>query len=75
MSWLLTVSRRNGFSFVPESEIFPLVLSIGIFIQGFVFAGAQSTGLDALFGLGCTWLAQLMLPGRLAESGVVEAVG
>lgn len=64
--WLLTNTRRNGFTFVPEAEIFPLVLSVGIFIQSFIFAGAQSTGLDSLFGLGCTWLAQLMLPGALA---------
>ncbi|KAG7288862.1 hypothetical protein NEMBOFW57_005221 [Staphylotrichum longicolle] len=59
---LLTNTRRNGFTFIPEAEIFPLVLSVGIFIQSFIFAGAQSTGLDSLFGLGCTWLAQLMLP-------------
>ncbi|KAK4148625.1 hypothetical protein C8A00DRAFT_38800 [Chaetomidium leptoderma] len=53
---------RNGFTFVPEAESYPLVLAVGIFIQGFIFAGAQSTGLDSLFGFGCTWLAQLMLP-------------
>lgn len=40
------------------------MLSVGIFIQSFIFAGAQSTGLDGIFGLGCTWLAELMLPGR-----------
>ncbi|SPQ21847.1 69178988-744e-494f-972d-a3f828e632a0 [Thermothielavioides terrestris] len=54
--------RRNGFTFVPEAEVYPLVLSVGIFIQSFIFAGAQSTGLDSLFGPGCTWLAELMLP-------------
>ncbi|KAK4103937.1 hypothetical protein N658DRAFT_513963 [Parathielavia hyrcaniae] len=53
---------RNGFTFVPETEIYPLILSVGIFIQGFIFAGAQSTGLDSFFGSGCTWLAQLMFP-------------
>jgi hypothetical protein len=42
------------------------VLSVGIFIQSFIFAGAQSTGLDSLFGPGCTWLAELMLPGTSA---------
>jgi hypothetical protein len=64
----LTRSRRNGFTFVPEAEIYPLVLSVGIFIQSFIFAGAQSTGLDSLWGLGCTWLAQLMLPGKSIEN-------
>ncbi|KAL2126102.1 hypothetical protein VTI74DRAFT_1695 [Chaetomium olivicolor] len=53
---------RNGFNFVPEADIYPLVVSLAIFIQSFIFAGAQSTGLNSLFGLGCTWLAHLMLP-------------
>jgi hypothetical protein len=61
---LLTASRRNAFNFVPEGEVYPLVLSFGILIQSASFAGAQSTGLDSLFGQGCTMLAQLMLPGR-----------
>jgi hypothetical protein len=66
---VLTINRRNGFSFVPEGDVFPLVLSLGIVIQSSIFAGAQSTGLDALFGPGCTWLAQIMLPGT---SSMVE---
>ncbi|KAL1839192.1 hypothetical protein VTJ49DRAFT_1781 [Mycothermus thermophilus] len=53
---------RNGFNFVPEADVYPLVLSVGIFMQSFAFAGAQSTGLDSFFGRGCTWLAQLLLP-------------
>lgn len=56
--------KRNGFNFVPEGEIYPLILSIGIFIQSLVFAGAQSTGLDGLFGTGCTMMALVMLPGE-----------
>ncbi|KAM7198101.1 hypothetical protein V8F20_006346 [Naviculisporaceae sp. PSN 640] len=54
--------RRNGFSFVPAAEVYPLVLSFGIVVQGITFAVAQSTGLDALVGLGCTLIAQMMLP-------------
>lgn len=53
---------RNGFRFVPEGEVYPLILSLGIFVQSLVFAGAQSTGLDGLFGLGCTMMALVMLP-------------
>ncbi|KAH6845481.1 hypothetical protein B0I37DRAFT_417014 [Chaetomium sp. MPI-CAGE-AT-0009] len=53
---------RNGFTFVPETETFPLVLSVGILIQSFIFAGVQSTGLDDFLGRGCIWIAQLMLP-------------
>lgn len=63
---LLTAARRNGFSFVPEGEVYPLVLSVGILIQSATFAGAQSTGLDSFLGRGCTTIAQLMLPGTLA---------
>ncbi len=48
---------------MPEGEIYPLVLSCAIVIQGITFAAAQSTGLDGLVGLGCTLIAQLMLPG------------
>ncbi|KAK0615950.1 hypothetical protein B0T17DRAFT_361363 [Bombardia bombarda] len=53
---------RNGFAFVPAVEVFPLVLSVGIIVQGITFAVAQSTGLDSLVGAGCTLVAQLMLP-------------
>lgn len=62
---LLTNIRRHGFTFVPEADVYPLVLSVGIFIQSLIFSNVQSTGLDSFFGLGCTWLAQLMLPGKL----------
>jgi hypothetical protein len=60
---LLTLFRGSGFRFVPEGEVYPLVLSIAILIQSITFAGAQGTGLDSLFGGGCTTVSQLMLPG------------
>ncbi|KAK3952489.1 hypothetical protein QBC32DRAFT_370227 [Pseudoneurospora amorphoporcata] len=53
---------RNGFSFVPATEAFPLILSVGIVVQGTTFALAQSTGLDSLFGSGCTLIAMFMFP-------------
>lgn len=56
---------RNGFSFVPATEAFPLILSVGIVVQGITFAVAQSTGLGSLFGSGCTLIAVFMLPGKL----------
>ena len=62
---LTFVCRRHGFSFVPEGEVYPLVLSFGIVVQSITFAVAQSTGLDKLFGGGCTLIAQMMLPGTL----------
>ncbi|KAK3378446.1 hypothetical protein B0H63DRAFT_247591 [Podospora didyma] len=69
-------SRRNGctvfptvftfiptvFTFVPTADVFPLAVSFAIIVQSVTFAVAQSTGLDALFGTGCTMMAQFMLP-------------
>lgn len=55
--------RTHGFTFVGPAESFPLVLSVGIVVQGIVFAIAQSTGLDHLLTLGCTITSQMMLPG------------
>ncbi|KAK2065605.1 hypothetical protein LY76DRAFT_216609 [Colletotrichum caudatum] len=54
--------RTHGFNFVGPAETFPLVLSVGIVVQGIVFAVAQSTGLDHLLTLGCTITSQMMLP-------------
>ncbi|KAK4147184.1 uncharacterized protein C8A04DRAFT_9192 [Dichotomopilus funicola] len=53
---------RHGFIFIPEAEVYPLILSFGILIQSVIFASVQSTGLDDFFGTGCTWIAQIMLP-------------
>ncbi|KAK1989360.1 hypothetical protein LZ30DRAFT_576139 [Colletotrichum cereale] len=55
-------SRTHGFTFVGPAESFPLILSVGIVVQGIVFAVAQSTGLDHLLTLGCTITSQMMLP-------------
>ncbi|KAJ0159912.1 hypothetical protein CTA2_8900 [Colletotrichum tanaceti] len=54
--------RTHGFTFVGPAESFPLILSVGIVVQGIVFAVAQSTGLDHLLTLGCTITSQMMLP-------------
>ncbi|KAF9881289.1 hypothetical protein CkaCkLH20_01439 [Colletotrichum karsti] len=54
--------RTHGFTFIGPAESFPLILSVGIVVQGIVFAVAQSTGLDHLLTLGCTITSQMMLP-------------
>lgn len=64
-----TPHRQHGFTFVPECEVYPLVLSFCIVVQSVTFAVAQSTGLEKLFGTGCTLLAQLMLPGKSGRNG------
>lgn len=54
--------RRDGINFVSGSDVYPLFLSLGIMVQGIIFAVAQSSGLDNLFTAGCTTIAQSMLP-------------
>ncbi|EEY18125.1 conserved hypothetical protein [Verticillium alfalfae VaMs.102] len=58
----LTFTRACGFTFVAPAETFPLVLSVGIIVQGITFAVAQSTGLKSMLILGCTTTSQMMLP-------------
>lgn len=47
------------------AETFPLVLNIGIGIQGLVFAGVQGNGLGSLFINGCSKISQFMWPGKI----------
>lgn len=60
----LTPSRPSGLFFINPVEVYPLVLSLGITIQSITFAAAQSIGLKALLGSGCTVAAIFMLPGK-----------
>ncbi|KAJ2902986.1 hypothetical protein MKZ38_010570 [Zalerion maritima] len=56
----------TGFlSFVSSPDLFPLIVSGSITIQGIVFSVAQSRGLDGLSGSGCTLISQFMLPALL----------
>lgn len=64
----LTCTRACGFTFVAPAETFPLVLSVGIVVQGITFAVAQSTGLKSMLILGCTTTSQMMLPGPSIQS-------
>ncbi|KAF7889178.1 hypothetical protein EAF00_009478 [Botryotinia globosa] len=47
-------------SMIHPAETFPLVLSIGIVIQGLIFAAVQGEGLHSLFTFGCGTIAQFM---------------
>ncbi|KAH7309971.1 hypothetical protein BKA65DRAFT_414396 [Rhexocercosporidium sp. MPI-PUGE-AT-0058] len=49
-------------SAIHPAETFPLVLAIGIVIQGLVFAGVQGLGLTSLFATGCGLIAQFLWP-------------
>ncbi|TLS24907.1 hypothetical protein PpBr36_08432 [Pyricularia pennisetigena] len=57
--------RRDGLNFVAGADVYPLFLSLGILIQGIIFAVAQSSGLENIFTPGCTQIAQSMLPALL----------
>ncbi|KAJ4250503.1 hypothetical protein NW762_011757 [Fusarium torreyae] len=52
-SWLRLVKGR---------DVYPFVLSLGIVVQGILYATAQSKGMDSLMILGCAMISQLMLP-------------
>ncbi|RDL35408.1 uncharacterized protein BP5553_07339 [Venustampulla echinocandica] len=47
---------------IHPAETFPLILAIGIAIQGLAFIGVQATGLSSLFTDGCSVIAQYMWP-------------
>ncbi|KAI0998258.1 hypothetical protein K3495_g9938 [Podosphaera aphanis] len=49
-------------SSIHPAETFPLVLSIGIVIQGLIFAGIQGEGLKGLYTRGCSTIAQVLWP-------------
>ncbi|CAK7233392.1 hypothetical protein SBRCBS47491_008592 [Sporothrix bragantina] len=57
-----TSVNRPKTSFIQPAELFPLVISIGIAVQGIVFSVAQAQGLQSLLSIGCTLVSQFMLP-------------
>ncbi|TVY15714.1 hypothetical protein LARI1_G006542 [Lachnellula arida] len=59
---ILTTSRRFCIRTIHPAETFPLILAIGIVIQGIVFAAVQGQGLTSLFTTGCSVTAQFMWP-------------
>jgi hypothetical protein len=68
MEWDFTDScSKFCISTIHPAETFPLVLAIGITIQGVAFAGIQGTGLTAIRTGPCGLIAQFMLPGMLSS--------
>ncbi|QSZ37777.1 hypothetical protein DSL72_008876 [Monilinia vaccinii-corymbosi] len=55
-------------SMIHPAETFPLVLSIGIIIQGIIFAAVQVEGLHSLYKSGCSTIAQLLWIGMFAST-------
>ncbi len=56
--------RRFWLFNIHSAETFPLILAIGIFIQGLIFAGSQGIGMSSLNADGCSTISQLMFPGK-----------
>jgi hypothetical protein len=62
--WAMTKLRRKFcISTIHPAETFPLILAIGVVIQGLVFAGVQGQGLQALLADDCDVIAQILFPG------------
>ncbi|KAL7816892.1 hypothetical protein V8C44DRAFT_347895 [Trichoderma aethiopicum] len=54
--------RSSFIKYIEMSEVFPFILSIGIIVQGIIYAASQAKGLEGLLILGCTSISQAMLP-------------
>ncbi|KAI1466424.1 uncharacterized protein F4812DRAFT_78632 [Daldinia caldariorum] len=54
--------KVNAFRCVQGPATYPFLLSLGITIQGIIFAVAQSYGLNSIFLRGCSLISQLMWP-------------
>ncbi|KAI2473869.1 hypothetical protein F4781DRAFT_6493 [Annulohypoxylon bovei var. microspora] len=52
----------NVFRCIRGPETYPFILSLGITIQGIIFAVSQSYGLEGLFIPGCSQISQVMWP-------------
>ncbi|KAK0392394.1 hypothetical protein NLU13_1889 [Sarocladium strictum] len=46
---------------IGPAEVFPFVVSLGIFVQGIIFAVVQSKGMQSLMILGCEPISQMTL--------------
>jgi hypothetical protein len=55
--------RQLSPCFLTTAHTYPFVLSLGIVVQGIIFAVIQSRGLNGLLLLGCIPLSQAMMPG------------
>ena len=60
---VLTKDRKFCVSSSHPAETFPLVLAIGIIVQGVVFAAVQGQGMTALDSSACSTIAQFVWPG------------
>ncbi|CAJ2507898.1 Uu.00g090840.m01.CDS01 [Anthostomella pinea] len=57
--------KVNVFTCVQGPELYPFILSLGITVQGVVFAVSQAQGLNGLFSAGCALVSQFMWPAIL----------
>ncbi len=71
----LIASRVNIFRCVRGTETFPFILSLGITVQGIIFAVSQSHGLDGLFKAGCSLISQFMWPGTTDHEAFAIRLG
>jgi hypothetical protein len=68
---ILISTRKFCISKIHPAETFPLVLAIGVVIQGCAFVAAQSVGMSSLLTNGCANVAQYTFPGMMRWLGCV----
>jgi hypothetical protein len=61
---LLIMKRKFCLSKIHPAETFPLILALGIMVQGFVFAAVSGEGLQSLFISNCGVVAQFTWVGK-----------
>jgi len=69
------LNRDRRTAFIQASDVYPLVLSIGITIQAIGFAVIQARGLDDLMIRGCTLISQFMLPSKFLNAAARSSRG
>ena len=72
LSWYVSTTNRWGIGLITRrkwysisihpAEVFPLVMSVAVIIQGSILLGVQSGSLETLIASGCTRIAQLVWP-------------
>ncbi|KAH0534164.1 hypothetical protein FGG08_007242 [Glutinoglossum americanum] len=59
---------------IHPAETFPLIVSVAVIIQGFIFAGVESMGLSKFRVSGCTKISEVVWTGMLPETAVMSSM-
>ena len=52
--------KRHSLAAIHPAEVFPLIVSVAVIIQGLIFAGIESMGLSNYRVSGCTRISEVV---------------